>query len=135
MKQPCRFCKTLFDVNRNTRHNVYCSHKCSCEHKKDKTVEKWLEGESTGLDGSKQLQIKDAIREFLIKEAGYKCTICSYEGYNELDNRSILQIDHIDGNASNNSPSNLRVICPNCHAKSPNYGSRNMGSGRATRYK
>lgn len=27
-----------------------------------------------------------------------------------------LQIDHVDGNRSNNDPSNLRTLCCNCHA-------------------
>ena len=26
-----------------------------------------------------------------------------------------LQYDHIDGNKSNNSPSNCQALCPNCH--------------------
>jgi 5-methylcytosine-specific restriction endonuclease McrA len=25
--------------------------------------------------------------------------------------------DHIDGNRSNNDPSNCQALCPNCHAK------------------
>lgn len=28
-----------------------------------------------------------------------------------------LQIDHIDGNWKNNTPENLRFICPNCHSQ------------------
>ncbi len=29
----------------------------------------------------------------------------------------VLDIDHIDGNSSNNSLNNAQALCPNCHAK------------------
>ena len=30
---------------------------------------------------------------------------------------NVLDIDHIDGNSSNNSLDNAQALCPNCHAK------------------
>ena len=40
-----------------------------------------------------------------------------------------LHIDHIDGDTYNNEPSNLRLLCPNCHTQTPTYcvGNRRMG--------
>jgi len=35
-----------------------------------------------------------------------------------------LQLDHIDGNNSNNDLSNLRILCPNCHTQTKTYGSK-----------
>lgn len=29
----------------------------------------------------------------------------------------VLELDHIDGNIKNNSRSNLRFLCPNCHSQ------------------
>lgn len=54
-------------------------------------------------------------RETLLKECSNSCTMC---GFNETrqDGTIILQIDHIDGDNKNNVRSNLRVLCPNCHA-------------------
>ena len=41
-----------------------------------------------------------------------------------------LEIDHIDGDRTNNQLENLRLMCPNCHALTPTYRGRNIG--RAT---
>jgi hypothetical protein len=38
-----------------------------------------------------------------------------------------LQLDHIDGDRTNNLLSNLRLLCPNCHALTDTYCGRNIG--------
>ena len=37
-------------------------------------------------------------------------------------------LDHIDGSRENNRLSNLQLLCPNCHAQTPTYRGRNIGS-------
>ena len=37
-----------------------------------------------------------------------------------------LELDHIDGNRFNNALSNLRLLCPNCHAYTATYRGRNI---------
>jgi hypothetical protein len=39
-------------------------------------------------------------------------------------------IDHIDGDATNDSRMNLRLICPNCDSQLPTYKAKNRGNGR-----
>ena len=36
-----------------------------------------------------------------------------------------LQLDHVDGNNDDNSLENLRLLCPNCHAQTPQYRLKN----------
>ena len=64
-------------------------------------------------------------RERLLIEAKYQCTSCNFDKTRK-DGHSILEIDHIDGNPSNNDKTNLRVLCPNCHALTPTF--RNWGN-------
>lgn len=41
-----------------------------------------------------------------------------------------LQVDHIDGNCINNLPDNLRILCPNCHSQTENFGSKGLKINR-----
>jgi hypothetical protein len=61
-----------------------------------------------------------ARRKRILIEANYSCGRC---GFNERrsDGHPIVEIDHIDGDNQNNSRDNLRVLCPNCHALTPNF--------------
>jgi hypothetical protein len=38
-----------------------------------------------------------------------------------------LILDHVDGNARNNHPENLRLVCPNCGVQLETHGGANAG--------
>lgn len=108
---------------------VYCSNKCQAQNTSKKVVERWLSGEDTGYTG-KLLGLKRSVRNYLIETRGNKCEQCGWDKKHPVDNRPILNVDHIDGDARNNRPENLRVLCPNCHAMTNTFGNRNKNSSR-----
>lgn len=74
---------------------------------------------------------RSVIRRHLTALIGYKCSVCSNSEW--MGKSLTLQVDHIDGNAGNNMPDNLRLICPNCHSQTKTFGARNKGKGRKAR--
>ena len=52
-----------------------------------------------------------------------KCQVC---GLTEWQGKQLnCELDHIDGDRTNHLLSNLRMLCPNCHAQTSTYRSKN----------
>jgi Zn finger protein HypA/HybF involved in hydrogenase expression len=67
------------------------------------------------------------IRDYLINDMNfdYKCNIC---GITEWMGKFInLEVDHINGNHTDNRIKNLQCICPLCHSMTDNYKGKNKG--------
>lgn len=69
--------------------------------------------------GSHRLRLR-LISEGIMKP---ECSRCGIEEW--FDQPAPLELDHIDGNNSNNSLDNLRILCANCHALTPTYRGKN----------
>ena len=54
----------------------------------------------------------------------YKCQTCGCDGHWQ-NGKISLEVDHIDGDNSNNEINNLRYLCPNCHALTETYRGKN----------
>lgn len=71
------------------------------------------------------------LKKFLVETKGHGCSMCARVNW---EGKKIpIEIDHIDGNWLNNDLSNLRLLCPNCHALTPTYKNKNKGNGRSYR--
>lgn len=67
----------------------------------------------------------EKIKRHLIA-ASLKTNKCECCGITEWQGMPIsCQLHHIDGNPSNNTFENLKILCPNCHTQTDNYGSKN----------
>lgn len=65
------------------------------------------------------------LKKRLIKEGlkEDKCEICGCS--NEWNGKLlILQLDHINGNHSDNRLENLRIVCPNCHSQTETFSNK-----------
>lgn len=67
------------------------------------------------------------LRKRLLKE-GLKDHLCEECGGRTWNGRPIpLQLDHVNGDRTDNRLQNLRLLCPNCHAQTDTYCGRNIG--------
>jgi len=111
--------------------NIYCSITCQQKEQRSKLIEDWLNG---GIKSKWKYAIPAWVKSYIIDLRGYNCEEC---GINDYNNKAItLQIDHKDGNSTNNHIDNLRLLCPNCHSQTETYGGKNLGAkGRQHRKK
>jgi hypothetical protein len=112
--------------------NKYCSVKCQQALVREKCTNQWLKGKLSGVKGKTKM-IKPFVRAYLIEKCGEKCCICGWSERNVSTGNVPIEVDHIDGNSDNNSVSNLRLICPNCHSLTATYKNLNKGNGRSAR--
>lgn len=106
----------------------YCSNKCQAEYQRQQAVQNIFNGESSGLKNAttSKPKIKDTLRTYLLKKTNYCCERCGCDWINPYSGQTILEIHHKDGNRQNNAEDNLEVLCPNCHAMTPNYKGLNV---------
>ncbi len=77
------------------------------------------------------LVVGSTVQSFKLKqilyESGLKLPKCELCGWNRLseDGRIPLELDHINGDHSDNRLENLRILCPNCHSLQPTHRGRN----------
>lgn len=72
----------------------------------------------------KGVALKSAnMTDALIKIRGYKCECCQRTEW--MGQNIPLEVHHIDGDNLNNVLENLQLLCPNCHAQTDNYRTKN----------
>lgn len=91
--------------------------------KRENYIKRWKLGLETGIgyNGRPHKYIGHYIKEKFDK----KCSKCGWKGENPSSHKSVLEINHIDGNKENCNEKNLELLCPNCHSLTPKY--RNHG--------
>lgn len=116
-----------------TRHSglVYCSNRCQHDQQHENFVRLWKAGLKKGTRG-RNLVIARWLRRYLLEKMKHKCANCGWKKPHPNTGLPPLQVHHIDGNALNSKESNLTLLCPNCHALTPNFGGRNK-QGRTRR--
>lgn len=101
---------------RANRPKKFCNNnKCQHEYNRKRAIDLGI----AGIGSTKR---------YLSDTRGYKCEEC---GISEWNNKPIiLDLDHKNGNANDNSLENVRLLCPNCHSQTDTYKVKNKGNGR-----
>lgn len=119
----CRFCGKEVEGN-----NKFCDSSCLVMYNDYIYLNKWKLGLDNGLRG--QCSINLRIRKYLFEKYNNKCSRCGWSEINPISKKIPLQVEHIDGDYTNNKEDNLILLCPNCHSLTPTYGYLNAGNGR-----
>ena len=99
------------------------------------TGQLWNKGQTIGPKQplqrylSNELQIRsDQLKRRLLSEGVFvrSCSRCQNTDW--LGQPIPLELDHINGDHSDNRLNNLRLLCPNCHAFTPTYRGKNRAS-------
>jgi 5-methylcytosine-specific restriction endonuclease McrA len=74
---------------------------------------------------SNELVKNRIVKDNLLKYCCVKCGIDSWQG-----ETIVLDLDHINGDNTDNRLENLRYLCPNCHSQTDTYKGRNKNTGK-----
>lgn len=89
---------------------------------------KWLRGDKPTKSWA-EISF-EAKRRIVIQDQHSKCGHCYLDTW--MGQPLCLEVDHIDGNNSNNNRENLVAICPNCHSLTPTWRGRNKPCRKIT---
>ena len=119
----CKVCDK--QVKKSHHHtNQYCSIKCQSILRRKTRIDEWLKDGYKWHGRNVPAWIKDQ-DGYLKNRDGYKCSECGVKGtYNNKP--LVLECDHIDGVPTNHKPSNLRLLCPNCHSQTATFKGANV---------
>lgn len=90
----------------------------SSQRRKEKALEQYL---NTPFHVMK----KHNRKRFVLEEQLGKCLFCGLSEW--LGQPMKFELDHIDGDNTNNDRSNLRCLCPNCHSMTPTWRKPKIG--------
>lgn len=120
----CLSCSKFFKYKPSQSNGKYCCCQCAADGKRKHYISEWILGKNDGGNG---FELSNHIRHYLLEQTNYKCPKCGWGEINPHTKKVPLEIDHIDDDPFNHSPSNLQVLCPNCHSLKTKPPSKSKG--------
>lgn len=102
----------------STHQYKFCSKKCQKDFEYRDYIQRWKNGE---VSGTKNGGFSAYIKRYMLEKANFQCELCGWHKRNIYSDTIPLELHHKDGNRDNNKEENLQILCPNCHALTPNY--------------
>jgi len=126
--EKCDTCNRLFG-SKNTldSHKEHCSenqNKVLRDRKKSQMIEKELSHPFEKIKKSYR-------KEKILRDQLGKCNKCGLDKW--LGEEITLELEHKDGNHSNDSRENLELLCPNCHSMTNTWRGRNKRNEKRRR--
>ena len=134
-------CEVLKKINSEKTKEVYATNNrlpMSLLYKnlpqETKNKMNWAKGKSLTPDESifteNSFYSNEMVKGRIVKEnkLQYKCAKCSIDSWQ--GETIVLDLDHINGDNTDNRLDNLRFLCPNCHSQTDTYKGRNKNSGK-----
>lgn len=107
----------------------YCCVQCEHDYPYKEYIRRWKNGEETGTIGNAWIDVSAYIKRYIFEKYSNKCSKCGWSEINPFTKTLPLEIEHIDGDATNNREDNLTLLCPNCHSLTKTYRGANKGNG------
>jgi protein-arginine kinase activator protein McsA len=124
----CKNCLATFQ--KKYGNPKFCCHSCSIDYRQKNKYNHYLFNQQEFTNCISDMKW---FKKYILEEQNEKCNICNIDNFwNGKPLKFIL--DHIDGNAANNTRNNLRLICHNCDSQLDTYKSKNKNSARKNRY-
>lgn len=123
----CEYCSAA-----TSRRNRFCNNTCFANHRAKEFGEKWEKEGGSALSKSSQVtgSIVGTARRFIFLKYDSKCASCGWTHDFGDGSLAPLECAHIDNNYKNNDVSNIRLLCPNCHAIATRLFPVPTGTGR-----
>jgi 5-methylcytosine-specific restriction endonuclease McrA len=123
----CQYCDKEFKTKM-----ARVGHLARCLKSPKKTIRDLRRNEKVSLEYTPESWLRythGCMREALFLEQGESCFKCKLKTW--LGQQITLEIEHIDGNNSNNNRENLQLLCPNCHSQTSTWRGRNKNKGKS----
>ena len=116
--------KEIIDKKRKNRK--YCCNQCQQYYQWKQEIQIIEQQNNFQINGINEFNARRKAKKYLIEKYGNKCSICGTTHW--LGKPILLIADHINGDATDNSINNIRLICSNCDATLDTYKAKNKST-------